>query len=64
MSNARVVRWIGVITAVNIGIVLALTQCTMRDSLRPAPAFEPAETPSGTYLAARYATYLTDADAA
>lgn len=64
MSNARVVKWIGVITAVNIGIVLALTQCTMLETLRPPPAFQPADTPYGNYLAARYATNLNDSDAA
>lgn len=64
VSNARVVKWIGAITAVNIGIVLALTQCAMFEDLRPAPAFQPADTPYGNYLAARHATNLNDSDAA
>jgi tetratricopeptide (TPR) repeat protein len=64
VANGRVVKWIAVVTAVNIGIVLALTQCALFDDIRPAPALQAYETPYGSYLAARHATNLNDPDAA
>jgi len=59
-------KWIGAVTAVNIGIVLALTQCAVFEDLRPAPALHaaPSQTPYGSYLAARHATTLRDAESA
>jgi tetratricopeptide (TPR) repeat protein len=65
VSNGKVVKWIAAITAVNVGIVLALTQCAVFEDIRPATGLTRETTgPYGSYLAARHATNLRDAAAA
>jgi len=65
VSNGKVVKWIAAITAVNMGIILALTQCAVFEDIRPATGLMRETTgPYGSYLAARHATNLRDAAAA
>lgn len=65
VSNGKVVKWIAAITAVNIGIVLALTQCSVFHDIRPAVDLtRETHGPYGSYLAARHATNLRDAASA
>jgi tetratricopeptide (TPR) repeat protein len=65
VSNGKLVKWIAAITAVNVGIVLALTQCAVFNDTRPvADLTRETHGPSGSYLAARHATNLRDAAAA
>jgi tetratricopeptide (TPR) repeat protein len=65
VSNGKVVGWIAVVTAINVGIVLALTQCSTFEDIRPAPEkLRLYDSAYGSYLAARHATNLRDAPAA
>lgn len=64
MTNGRVVKWIAAVTAVNVGIVLALTQCAIFQDLRPAAVYQASDNPYGSYLAARHASSLHDQEAA
>ena len=65
MSNGKVVRWIAAITAVNVSIVLALTQCSTFQDIRPVPEkVRQSDSAYGSYLAARHASNRRDAPAA
>jgi tetratricopeptide (TPR) repeat protein len=60
----QAVRWIAFITALNCGAVLALTQCSSFEGLRPAKQQATSESRLGSYLAGRFAVSERDAQAA
>jgi tetratricopeptide (TPR) repeat protein len=60
----QAVRWIAFITALNCGAVLALTQCSSFEGLRPAKKDTTSESRLGSYLAGRFAISERDPEAA
>lgn len=63
MVSSKAVRWIALITALNCGAVLALTQCSSFEGLRPKPQ-DVSESRLGSYLAGRFAVSDRDPEAA
>jgi hypothetical protein len=55
VMSKQAVRWIAFITALNCGAVLALTQCSSFEGLRPAKQDTTSESRLGSYLAGRFA---------
>lgn len=62
--SKQAVRWIAFITALNCGAVLALTQCSSFEGLRPAKQATASESRLGSYLAGRFAVSERDPEAA
>ena len=62
--SKQAVRWIAFITALNCGAVLALTQCSSFEGLRPAKQAATSESRLGSYLAGRFAISERDPEAA
>jgi tetratricopeptide (TPR) repeat protein len=62
--SKQAVRWIAFITALNCGAVLALTQCSSFEGLRPAKQDTTSESRLGSYLAGRFAISERDPEAA
>ncbi len=64
MVSKQAVRWIAFITALNCGAVLALTQCSSFEGLRPQPQQAASDSRLGSYLAGRFAVSERDPRAA
>ena len=62
--SKQAVRWIAFITALNCGAVLALTQCSSFEGLRPAKQETTSESRLGSYLAGRFAVSDRNTEAA
>ena len=63
VKNMTAIKWIGFITVLNCGALLALTQCSSFEEIQ-ATAKAPSSNQYGSYLAGRFAASKRDAEAA